>query len=268
MSARPLVVFGGGALGGAVARLGASRGASVTVASRHPGEHVGWWRRVQVGGDAPLGWLPPQADVVIAVSPGAKERAAETWGPGFAAWLVRLRSLRPSGVVLAGPAGLVGGGIETFDRCARALRQEGVAVVRMPALLATERGWAGELAAGLRRGQSPRVSSRLPAARVLVVEDAARAVLTELAGEADVTVTGPASHTAEEVIRGLELRYGSSTRPRLFGIGVAREVRERLAAQEHLDDSWDEARYGPRTTLATWLERQPGPRRRRGEPGP
>ncbi|MSQ02047.1 MAG: hypothetical protein EXR71_09175 [Myxococcales bacterium] len=267
MSARPLVVFGGGALGGAVARLAASRGASVTVASRHPGEHVGWWRRVRVGGEASLGWLPAQADVVIAVGPGAGERAAETWGPAFAAWLARLRSLRPARVVLAGPAGLVGGGIEHFDRCARAVRQQGVAVVRLPALLATERGWAGELAAALRRGQAPRLSARLPGARALVVEDAARAVLAELAGHADVMLSGPAPVTAEEVIRALEVRYGASTRPRLFGTGVAREVRERLRAQEHLDDSWDDARYGPRTTLATWVERQPGPRRRRGESG-
>ncbi len=268
MSGRPLVVFGGGALGGAVARLAASRGTSVTVASRQPGEHVGWWRRVCVGGDAPLGWLPTQADVVIAVGPGAGEHAAETWGPAFSAWCGRLRSLRPAGVVIAGPAGLVGGGIDAFDRAARVLRHEGVAVVRVPALLATERGWAGELAAGLRRGLCPRVSPRLPAARALVVEDAARVVLSELGAESDVIVTGPALVTAEEVIRALEVRYGSSTRPRLFGTGVPREVQARLRAQEQLEDAWDDTRYGARTTLATWVERQPGPRRRRGEPTP
>lgn len=265
--AAPLVVFGGGALGGAVARLGALRGLPVTVASRNPGDHPGWWLHHRVGSAAPLGWLPPRAQVVLAVGPVGNEPAAAVWGAPLAEWLPRLRALRPTAVVVAGPAGLAGGGIEAFDRTARVAHDCGFAVVRLPALLATERGWAGALAGELRRGVAARVSTALPDARALTAEDAARAVLAEVGSHADVTLTGPARVRAADVVDALAARYELRPRARLFGTGLAAEVRARLSAQSELPDAWDEARYGPRADLATWADRQPGPRRKRTPTG-
>lgn len=258
----PLVIFGGGALGAAVARLAASRGTPVTVASRTPGDHPGWWLHHRAGSPAPLGWLPPRASVVVAISPTGREPAAETWGAPLAEWLPRLRALKPPSVVVAGPAGLGGGGIEAFDRTSRVARELGFSVVRLPALLATERGWAGSLAAELRRGVAARVSAALPDTRALAAEDAARVVLA-LGGEPeDVTVTGPTRLRAADVIAALGARYGVAPRARLFGTGLGAEVRARLAAQADLPDSWDEPRFGPRASLAVWVDRQPGPRRK------
>lgn len=265
LASHPLVVFGGGTLGAAVARLGASRGAAVTVASRTPREHAGWWRHHAIGGPEPLGWVPSEACVVVAIGPGDDERGALVWGPALAAWLPRLRTLRPSAIVVVGPAGLGDGGLNEFEQSARVARSLGAAVVRLPALLASGSGWAGTLAAGLRGGVRPRVSTALPAARALVVEDAARAVLAELGEERDVTVTGAERLTAAEVVAALCARYGQEVRGRLLGAGVSRDTRQRLEAQAGLEDRWDEGRYGVRTSLAAWVDRLPGPRRRRAE---
>ncbi len=265
LSDRPLVVFGGGALGGAVARLGASRGASVTVASRTTRETVGWWRRYVIGGATPLGWVPAEAAVVVAIGPGANEVGAGSWGPSLASWLPRLRTLRPAAIVLVGPAGLGEGGLNEFEQSARVARSVGASVVRLPALLAAGSGWAGSLAAGMRGGVRPRVSTALPEARALVVEDAARAVLAELGGERDVVVTGEARVSAAAVVAALTARYGQEVRGRLLGTGLSRDTVRRLSAQAGLEDHWDEARYGARTSMETWVERLPGPRRRRAE---
>ncbi|GDX78906.1 hypothetical protein LBMAG42_07170 [Deltaproteobacteria bacterium] len=265
VASRPLVVFGGGTLGAAVARLAASRGAAVTVASRTAREHAGWWRHHAIGGPEPLGWVPAEAGVVVAIGPGDHERGASVWGPALAGWLPRLRTLRPAAIVLVGPAGLGGGGLNEFEQSARVARSLGAAVVRVPALLAAGSGWAGSLAAGLRSGVRPRVSTALPEARALVVEDAARAVLAELGGEADVTVSGPQRLSAAAVVAALSARYGQEVRGRLLGSGLSRDTLSRLDAQASIEDLWEEARYGARTSLASWVERLPGPRRRRAE---
>ncbi len=258
---RPLVVFGGGALGNAVARLAAARGAPVTVASRHAKEHVGWWRHTVVGSAAPLGWLPARADVVIAIAPGAREVEADTWNPALSAWITRLQALRPASVVLTGPIGSGPG----FTACAEALGSAGGAVVRFPALLAAGTGWAGNLAAELRSGKSPRVSTALPDARALAADDAARVVLAALGENVELTVTGPTRLSAAAVVEALSARYGVATRARLFGTGLPKETVVRLQRELTLPDQWDESRFGPRLSLSQWAERLPGPRRRRAE---
>lgn len=265
LASRPLVVFGGGTLGAAVARLAASRGAAVTVASRTAREHAGWWRHHAIGGPEPLGWVPAEAGVVVAVGPRDDERGAVVWGPALAGWLPRLRTLRPSAILLVGPAGLGEGGLNEFEQSARVARSLGAAVVRVPPLLSAGSGWAGTVAAGLRAGARPRVSTAIPDARALVVEDAARAVLAELGGEADVTVSGVERLGAADVVAALTARYGQEVRGRLLGSGLSRDTRDRLEAQAGIEDLWDEARYGARSSLAAWAERLPGPRRRRAE---
>lgn len=259
--AEPVVVFGGGALGSAVARLAAARGAAVTVASRHPREHVGWWREALVGSEAPLGWLPARANVVLAIGPGTHELEREIWSPAVARWIVRLRALRPKTLVLAGPAGV---GPAFAPSAEEALRSGGV-VVRLPVLLAGGAGWAGALAESLRAGEHPRVSVALPPARPLAVEDAARVILAEAGQLGEVTVTGPEELTAAAVVAALCERYGSTTRSRLLGTGLHRETLARLQRAAALPEAWDEARYGARLTLRTWVDRLPGPRRRRAE---
>lgn len=255
-------MFGGGALGAAVARLATSGGASVTVASRSAREHAGWWRGYLIGGAPRLHWVPEGADVVVAVGPGAGEVGAITWGPAFAAWLSQLADQRLNALVVAGPAGLGGGGLDAFEQSSRAARDLGAAVVRLPALLALGSGWVGTLAASLRSGHRPTVSTALPSARVLVAEDAARVVLAELGGGRDVVATGSAAVSAASFVAALSRRYGHEVRARLFGTGLSRDVRARLAAQEALDDRWQDDRYGPRLSMEGWVERLPGPRRR------
>ena len=258
---RPVVVFGGGGLGSAVARLAAARGAPVTVASRHAAEHVGWWRHTVVGGDAPLGWLPARAEVIVAIGPGPRELEAETWSPAVVKWLGRLRALRPAGVVLAGPAGAG----PAFAACAAEVLRGGGAVVRVPPLLAAGTGWAGTIAAELRSGTSPRVGTGIPDSRALAADDAARVVLAEVVGSREVVVTGPAKLPAAAVVAAISARYAVPVRTRLFGTGLPREALLRLQREVSLTDRWDEERYGPRLSLAAWVDRLPGPRRRRAE---
>ncbi len=258
----PFIVFGGGALGAAVARLATSGGASVTVASPSAREHAGWWRGYRIGGTSRLDWVPEGADVVIAVGPGAGEVGSTTWGPAFAGWLSELAGQRPRAVLLAGPAGVGGGGLDAFEQSSRTALGLGAAVVRFPALLALGSGWVGSLAASLRSGQRPRVSTALPSARALVADDAARVVLAELGGGRDVVATGSSAVSAASLVAALSRRYGHQVRGRLFGTGLSRDVIARLAAQEALDDRWDEDRYGTRLSMDTWVERLPGPRRR------
>ncbi len=263
---RPLVVFGGGALGGAVARLAAGRGVPVVVASRRMGEHPGWWRRYDVASAEPLGWMPPQPDIVVAISPAPGERPEAVWGERLSRWLDRVRGLRPASILLAGPAGSSAAATGGFEEVARHCARAGIAVLRFPALLAMEHHWAGELASALRAGRSPRVSLALPATRALAADDAARAVLASLGGEGDDTLTGPERVTPEAVVAVLTERFGVAPTPSIFGRRLPALTRARLEAQAELPDRWDAERFGPRLSLREWADRLPGPRRRRGSP--
>ena len=261
---RPLVIFGGGALGGALARLAASRLTPVVVASRSPGEHPGWWRRSVVGADTPLGWLPPQADIVVAVSPAPGEAPERVWGARLPAWLDRLRGMRPASILLAGPAGHGTPGLGAFEETARHAARNGIGVLRFPALLSMDRHWAGRIALQLRAGKPARVSLALPPTRALASDDAARAVLASLGSTGDQTLTGPAILAPEAVLAALAERFGVKPRPSMFAPRLDRFTRARLAAQSDLPDAWDDPRFGPRLALQEWAERLPGPRRRRG----
>lgn len=261
--ARPLVIFGGGALGGTVAKLAASRGTPVIVASRHMGEHPGWWRRYLVGSEEPLGWMPPQPDVVVAVSPGASERPDTAWNERLGRWLDRLRGLRPASILLAGPAGAGAPAVGAFDEVARQTNRAGISVLRFTALLAMDHHWAGGIAAELRAGRSPRVSLALPPTRALAAEDAARAVLSSIGAGGDRTLTGAERLAPEAVVAALGERFGGAARPSLFAPRLSASERVRLEAWSELPDSWDDDAFGPRLTLREWADRLPGPRRRR-----
>jgi nucleoside-diphosphate-sugar epimerase len=262
----PIVVFGGGALGSAVARLAASRGEAITVASRNPGEHPGWWRRHEVGGDQPLGWLPAHARVVVAVSPGGGDAPEWTWGERLAGWLRRLVGMRPEAILLAGPAGSGTPGLAAFEGTARSARSAGVGVLRLPALLAMDRHWAGTIAAELRMGRRARVSVALPETRALAADDAARAALHLLDHPGDELLTGAALLRPGDVLAALAARYGIEPVSSVFARRPDRATLARLTAQRELPDRWDDVRFGPRLSLSTWAERLPGPRRRRGTP--
>ncbi len=262
--ARPLVVFGGGALGGAVARLAAGRGVPVIVASRRMGDHPGWWRPTDVGSTEPVQWLPSKADVVVAISPGPREAPERAWGARLSEWLDRLQGLRPASVLLAGPAGEGDGGLDTFCETAWRAGQAGIAVLRFPALLAMDHHWAGGIAATLRSGRAARVSSSLPTARALAADDAARAVLACLGSNDDLLLTGPDRVEPEAVLEALAERFGIEPKTSIFAARLDRNTRARLDAQARFADRWDDARFGARLSVQEWAARLPGPRRRRG----
>lgn len=72
-----LVVFGGGVLGGAVARVAMAGGAAVTVASRTRREHAGWWRPFTLTEKVVFpSWIPRGAQVVVALGPRPGEGPA------------------------------------------------------------------------------------------------------------------------------------------------------------------------------------------------
>lgn len=239
----------------------------MVVASRRMGEHPGWWRRYLVCSEEPLGWMPPQPDIVVAISPGPGERAERVWGEPLIRWLDRVRGLRPASILVAGPAGSGAAAVGGFDEVARSAVRSGLAVRRFSALLAMEHHWPGELATALRAGRPPRVSLAVPATRALAADDAARAVLASLGSTDDDTLTGRELLAPESLIAALTERFGVAPTPSFFGGRLPALTRARLEAQAVLPDRWDDERFGPRLSLREWTDRLPGPRRRRGVSG-
>lgn len=255
----PVVLFGGGTLGAAVARLASSAGRPVVVASRTPRGHPGWWRRWRAGEAEHLAWLPPRATVIVALGPGPRESAEPAWGRGLAALLGRLLTYRPARVLVCGPARGDEPSIATFEGTVRA---QPVDALRLPPLFGVGDGPVASAAAAL-RAQKPISVGELPAVRWLCADDAARVALTLEAGVGEVEVSGPQPLRPAEVAALLVARFGGRCRAPLWGTGIAAAPAARLVAWSSLPDQWSE-RWGERTALDAWVERLPGPRRRPG----
>ncbi len=250
----PLVVFGGGLLALAVARAAAARGQAVTVASPSPRVVSGWWRQFPAAGDT-LAWVPGGADVVVAVGPSRAVPLDRAWGEGLTALLSRLD--RAGRVTLAGPLPGREPSIEVFDR---ALARWGGPCLRVAPVLGQGDTSVGQWVTTLRSGGVVRVGEA-PAVRWLAADDAARVVLGDLP-PGEHLATGCELWTPGEVAERLSSRFGGRRARPLLGVGLPRDAKARLVAWAGHPDQWDEARWGPRTSLASWIERLPGPRRR------
>lgn len=249
-----LVVFGGGLLGAAVARVATAAGARVTVASRTPRAHAGMWRAVRVVKGTPFpAWIPRDARVVVALAPGPGERPESAWGPDTEK-LVRALARGGRPVVVSGPLAPA----PAFDT----LAGDDVTVVRFAPLFGVGDRSTAPLVRALRdrgAGQTPR---RPPTVPLLWADDAARALLALDGGRH--RFAGPERIDATALSAALVARYGGEVTPSAWGrAGWDADALALAAATPDDADPWDDTRFGPRTTLLAWAERLPGPRRRR-----
>lgn len=258
------VIFGGGALGSAVARLANSRGEGVVVASRNAGSHPGWWRRCELGQDNRLAWIPRGSHLVIAVGPAWNESSDVCLAA--ARLLPRLKRESPASIVVALPAGGVGETVAA-GALATAGRDVGASLVGVGPLYGIGDAYLSRQVMALRGGGNVKVPKTV-ATRVLCADDAARAVVSARSTREELVVTGGERITAANATSALVARFGGTARPPLFGDGLPRPIRERLAGWADLPDQWDESRFGPRVSLAEWISRLPGPRRRVAGPPP
>ncbi len=247
------VIFGGGVLGGAIARVAADGGARVRVYSRTSRTHAGLWCRYDAGGVLPgVGG----AAVFVALAPGPADVSAALWGTVVpelvrAAWLGGARA-----VTACVPA--AGGSVEppTLQRMGR------TTVLGYGPLVSGEDGCVGPWVRALREERVARVPRGLPELWPLAVEDGARAAW-RLSGSGEIrTLRGVERLTVPEFAALLVARFGGRWTERWVG-GIDGEHRRLLALQRHLDDQWDDVRMGPRTPIARWVDRLAGPRRRR-----
>lgn len=261
-----LLVLGGGLLGGALARLAAKDEGRVTLASRTPANHAGMWLRFDAATMPPAALVEriPRArrgdtSLVVAVAPGPKEDEAALY-----------REQVPRVVEAAVAAGfhsvvsVVALGAEGTERWEWGKGPPPQHLVRVGPLYGPGDRWVSPLLPPLREGGLARYTRGLPTCAPLHVEDAARAVLrllTEPEGRS-WTLLGPESLTPEAAAATLARRFGARCEPRWIGKVHPRDTR--VAATSGPDD-WDDARFGPRVRFEDWVERLPGPRRRRYE---
>lgn len=256
------VVFGGGALGSAVARLAHASGEAVVVASRNPGSHPGWWRRCGLDADSRVAWLPRGVHVVVAVGPAPHE--AWTSISPVAKIFYRLTHYSPQSLVVAVPAGRLGEVAEVVALAAAA-RDAGASVVRVGPLFGVGDGYLSRQVMVLRGGGTV-LCPKVGPTRILCADDAARVVLRARGAANDLTISGFERVSADDATNVLVGRFGGQVRTPMLGDGLHRNARARLSAWSDLPDSWDEDSFGPRLSLADWVARLPGPRRRAGEP--
>lgn len=164
---------------------------------------------------------------------------------------------RAGRVVLAGPLPGREPSIEVFDRVLERWRGP---CLRIAPLLGQGESGAGQWVSTLRGGGAVRVGEA-PAVRWLVADDAARVILGDLP-PGEHLATGGELWTPGDVVDRLVLRFGGRRARPIFGAGLPRDGLARLGAWAGHPDRWDEARWGARTSLAIWIERLPGPRRR------
>ncbi|MBM4368291.1 MAG: hypothetical protein FJ102_18910 [Deltaproteobacteria bacterium] len=250
----PLVVFGGGLLALAVARAGAARGQAVTLASPQPRVVSGWWRQYPGPRDT-LAWMPAGAEAIVAVGPSRSVPVDRAWGEGLSALMSRLD--HADRVVLAGPLPGREPSIEIFERV---LERWPGPCLRVAPLFGQGDTGAGQWASTLRAGGTVRLGEA-PAVRWLAADDAARAILGDLS-PGEHLATGGELWTPGDLVDRLVVRFGGRRARPLIGAGLPRDGLARLRAWAGHPDRWDEARWGPRTSLAAWIERLPGPRRR------
>jgi len=259
MPVADLVVFGGGHLGSAVARHAASTGARVLVASPTPRPHAGLWRAWEPG--APPAFSLQGARVLVALSPRRPGDAAAVWGEtvprlALAAWRDGAAS-----VTVCGPAGADEPAIDAFTAGTALLAAAPrTTVLRFGPLVGTDDDCVWPLVTTLRERGVVRLPRGLPPFLPLLLEDAARAA-NRLADAGGVHVLrGPERLTTEQLGALVVDRFGGRWAWRWIG-GAAAHAR--LRAWEHLPDRWDDGALGPRQTLASWIGRLPGLRRKR-----
>jgi hypothetical protein len=255
----PLVVFGGGHLGGAIARHGAASGRSVLVASPTPRTHGGLWRRWSAGDPERI--RLEGATVCLALSPRTDREAPEVWAQvvprlASAAW-----RQGAAAVTVCGPAGRGIASLDAFERGLDELRATPrTTVVRFGPLFGVDDGCVWPLVSALRQSGVARLPRGAPPSWPLLLDDAARAALT-LTGAGGVHVLrGPEQLRMEDIGNVVTGRFGGRWVWRWWG-GLAHAPRLHVWAD--MDDSWSDARLGPRQTLATWVGKLPGLRRKR-----
>jgi len=243
------LILGGGVLGSAIAWVAADGGARVTVYSRTPRALPALWRRYD---DGPL---PARgASVFLAVAPvddpdthwsrTVPELANAAWTAGARAVTVCVPAgdlrLDPADLRRGGPAGLL----------------------RVAPLLAVDEGCAAPWIRALRSNHAARIPHGLPAVWPLVAEDAARAAWRLQASGETHSLRGTERMDAAELAGLFAERFGGRWTERWFG-GIERWRRDLLAAATTMDDTWDDARFGPRTPVRVWVDRLAGRRPRR-----
>lgn len=244
MEEEPALVVGGGFFGSTLAKMLATQGAMVTVCSRHPRNHAGLWRRLEEH-------LPvrPGMRVWVAIGPSPEEKGEKVWGEVLPRLLQKLEGTQ---VLVCGPSGSGDGGIDAFSRSV-----EGVPSLRLPLLFGTEDPWLWPAAQRFREGAVVHLEKNLPPCWPLFVEDAARAAVGGVTG----TLRGPERWEPSKMLDALIERYGQGSWKRGFRLWSS-PAALRAKAQVETEDHWPE-RMGMRLPLATWIERLPGPRRRR-----
>jgi hypothetical protein len=252
-----IVILGGGLLGGAVARVAAAGGNAVTVASRTPRDHPGLWRRLEAREHDALAWVPPASRVVVALGPTAGDGAG--WEEALLRVLGTLERADHRGpIVLCGPAGPPDGpGRGPFAEAAR----RAPAVVRLPPLFGSGDRLAWPLVAQARAQRRVSLYRRFPPCRPLLVDDAARAILATTRGSLELD--GPETVDAAALSAAITARFGVPVGRRWTAGPWRADELLRAPGQRPEVDGWEDARFGPRTTLSSWISGLPGPRRRR-----
>lgn len=253
---RDVLVFGGGLLGAALARVASATGARVLVASRRSRPHAGLWRAVDAS-SLPGDLSPRGARVFLALAPARGDRE-DLWGavvPRLAAWAWREGAAT---VTVCGPAGAGEAGADAFAKGVAQVPGGRTAVARLGPLFGQDDHCVWPLVKAVREAGVVKLPRGLPPMAPLWVEDAARAVWRLPPGTH--TLRGPQVLTSVQIAEAIVRRFGGRWTWRLLG---GRGDAARLAAQAELPDAWHEDALGVRTTVSTWVERLPGLRRKR-----
>jgi hypothetical protein len=255
----PLVVLGGGRLGGAVARQGAAAGRSVIVASPTPRPHAGLWRRWSAG--EPLRVPLEGATVCVALSPRTARDAGEVWGRTVVRLALQAWREGATAVTVCGPAGSGEPGLDAFDAGLEALRAAPrTTVVRFGPLFGVDDGCVWPIVTAIRQSGVARLPRGAPASWPLLLDDAGRAVTVLLGAGGEHVLRGPERLRTEDIGDAVTARFGGSWAWRWWG-GPPQPAR--LLAWSDMPDTWSDARLGARLSLATWIGKLPGLRRKR-----
>ncbi|MDP2316153.1 MAG: hypothetical protein Q8P41_24865, partial [Pseudomonadota bacterium] len=256
---RPLVVFGGGHLGGAVARHAAATGSSVIVASPTPRAHPALWRRWSAGDTLRIPM--EDATVCIALSPRVNRDAPELWGHTVARLAASAWRQGATAVTVCGPAGQGEPGLDAFERGMQELRAAPrTTVVRFGPLYGTDDACIWPIVSAIRQSGVARLPRGTPPSWPLLLDDAARAVMALVGAPGEHVLRGPERLGMNDIGDAITRRFGGRWAWRWWG-GPPQPARLKIWAE--MADSWDDARMGPRQTIATWVGKLPGLRRKR-----
>lgn len=243
----PLLVLGGGLLGGALTRL--ATGQQVVVASRHARSHPGLWRHFELGEtslDSLLDGLD-RPSVIVALS----EDGPDYYSRALPLLMQGLRRLGARVTAVTRP------GLGPEDAQAT--------IVELAALFGPGDRCVSPLLPRLRAQRAAYLPRGLPPSRPLFLDDAARAVL-HLAQHgppgARHRLVGPDRLDAATIGSVLTARFGGSVSPMLLRRLPKEDIESLTLAAEGID-TWDDGPFGTRKSFAEWVERLPGPRPRR-----